>query len=75
MAVHVFNQLLAMYRIVPTIVYGAYNNVHVYSFRFIAGLNDGHMHSQLQTCVTNLGIRISYTIAWLGHIRSLCIVA
>ena len=38
---------IAMYRIVPTIVYEAYNNVHVYSFRFIVGLNDGHTHSQL----------------------------
>ena len=52
-----------MYRIVPTIVYEAYNNIHVYSFRFIAGLNDGHAHSQLHTYVTNLGTRISYTIA------------
>ena len=52
-----------MYRIVPTIVYEAYNNVNVYSFRFIAGLSDGHTHSQQHTCVTNLDTRISYTIA------------
>ena len=48
------------------------NNVHVYSFRFIAGLNDGHTHSQLHTCVTNLGKQdfIHYN---LGMTCSLCI--
>ena len=51
-----------MYRIFATIVikYKAYNNVYVYPFRFINGLNDGHTHSQLYTYVTNLGTRISY---------------
>ena len=58
-------QLLAMYRIAPILLYMKHiaNDVHVYSFRFIAGLNDGHTHSQLHTYVTNLGTRMSYTIA------------
>ena len=33
--------------------------------------NDGHTHSQLYTYITNLGIRISYTITQLGHV--LCV--
>ena len=53
----------------PLQQYKAYNNVHVYLLRFIAGLNGGHIH--VPTHIANQDGNMSYTIAQLGHACSL----
>ena len=49
------------------------NDVHVYPFGFIAGLNDGHNHSQLYTYVTNLDTSISHMLQLSQDMQLVCI--
>ena len=66
------------FHLFPAIIrnqYKAYNNLHVYPFRFTAGLNDGHTHSHVCAYLTQIAASVTHYTGSLGRKCSFCIAS